>query len=367
MQNGEKISVELGERRYDIVLAQGALLRAGELIGGVNPKSRVFVVTDTNVQALHLKTLLQSLEKEKISAKVFAIAPGEASKSFSTLETLVSDLIASGIERNDALVAFGGGVVGDLAGFAAAITLRGINLIQIPTTLLAQVDSSIGGKTAIDLPQGKNLVGAFYQPRLVIIDPELLVTLDEREKCAGYAEIVKMALISDADFFAWLEENITAVLNVAPQCLHAIGAACRMKAQIVARDERESSERMLLNLGHSFGHALEALTGYSNELLHGEAVAIGIAMAFRFSAFCKLCAPENSLRVQQHLESAKLPVSAKKLKTVTAQILLSAMQKDKKMKGGAMQLILAHGIGKAFVASDIDRSNLMNFLQQDLK
>jgi 3-dehydroquinate synthase len=365
--SGNKVTVTLGARSYDIVIESGALARAGELIRKIKPTGKAFVVTDANVDALYGKALLQSLERAQIQAKVFSVAPGEGSKNFATLEKLADDLVGSGIERGDLVIAFGGGVVGDLAGFASAVILRGIEFVQIPTTLMAQADSSVGGKTGINLPSGKNLVGSFHQPRLVIADPALLDTLELRQARAGYAEIVKMALIKDADLFAWLDANISSVFKNTPQRTQAIIKACRMKADIVARDEYESSGRMLLNLGHSFGHALEALTNYGDALLHGEAVSIGIVLAFRFSVALCLCSPEDAKQAEDHLVKAGLPASAKTLKGITAEKLLTSMLKDKKVTGGKIALILAHGIGKAFVSRDIEAEKLAGFLQKEMR
>ncbi len=354
----KKIHIELGARSYDIVIARGSLIRAGDYIGQVKPYRAAAVVTDKTVAGLHAPALLQSLKTAGIDAKLFTVAPGEASKSFAILEKLVGDLVHAGIERGSLIVALGGGVVGDLAGFAAAITLRGIDYVQIPTTLLAQVDSSVGGKTGINLPHGKNLVGAFHQPRLVVIDPAVLDTLDARQKRAGSAEIVKMALISDAAFFEQLEKNRCGI----EQQIHR---ACSVKAEIVARDERENNERMLLNLGHTFGHALEALTGYGDALLHGEAVAIGIGMAFRFSVQLGLCPPQDAARVERYLEKAGLPASARHLGLSSGKF-LAGMQKDKKTADGKLNLVLVRGIGKAFVARDIEQAKLASFLQNEV-
>ena len=362
-QQQERIHVALGPRAYDIIIENGALAKVGALVRGLKPKVRVFVVTDAHVQALHGEALMQSLEREKIPAHGFSMAPGEGSKDFSTLEKLVNNFIAAGIERNDIVVAFGGGVVGDLASFAASIVLRGVDFVQIPTSLLAQVDSSVGGKTGINLSAGKNLVGTFHQPKLVIIDPDVLDTLPARELRAGYAEIAKIALIKDAAFFAWLEKNSEAIFKNTPQRNQAIAASCRLKAQIVTNDEREANERMLLNFGHTFGHALETLNGYSDKLLHGEAVAIGACMAFRFSAELGLCKNEDVARVEQHFKTAGLSVSARGLPGITVEKLLNTMLKDKKVTGGQITLILSKGIGEAFVSHNVERAQLAAFLQ----
>src|SRR4029453_10261037 len=303
---GEKASVHvsLGERSYDIEIAAGLLEEAGERVRPLLNRPVTAIVTDSNVARLHLKRLEDSLAKAGIASASVVLPPGEASKSFEQLAILCDRLLASGIERRDTILALGGGVIGDLAGFAAAILRRGIEFIQLPTTLLAQVDSSVGGKTGINSAYGKNLIGAFHQPKAVLADIALLDTLPRRELAAGYAEVAKYGLLGDAEFFAWLEAHATSIHSGDAQArIKAITRSCEMKARIVAEDETESGVRALLNLGHTFGHALEAATGYSSRLLHGEAVSIGMAQAFRFSERQGLAATGNAARVEKHLRS----------------------------------------------------------------
>ncbi|MES2906251.1 MAG: 3-dehydroquinate synthase [Pseudomonadota bacterium] len=364
-QTGYELEVELGTRSYPLLIAPGVLAKSGILLREMKPKAQAFVVTDRTVEKLHAEKLLRFLTDQGINVVIAVIDPGEHSKNFLTLQDLVNQIIDAGIERGDVVIAFGGGVVGDLAGFAAAVTLRGIDFVQIPTTLLAQVDSSVGGKTGINTKHGKNLVGAFHQPRLVLVDTDLLDTLDARQMRAGYAEIVKMALINDPAFFNWLESVGAKVFENTPERAQAIYNACRRKAEIVARDEREAGERMLLNLGHTFAHALEAMTGYSDALLHGEAVAIGTAMAFRFSTSLGLCKKEDTQRVEAHLKAHGLIISPKGLKNVEAGAFLKAMKKDKKTAQGQFTLILARGIGEAFVSRDVKEAQLAAFLQNE--
>jgi 3-dehydroquinate synthase len=351
----ERVTVSLGARSYDIHVGAGLLAQAGELLKplahGVTP-----VVTDDRVAKLHLEPLLASLRAVGIDAKPIIVAAGEATKSFAGLERLSSALLAAGVERGGLIVALGGGVIGDLAGFAAGILKRGIDFAQIPTTLLAQVDSSVGGKTAINTPEGKNLVGLFHQPRVVIADIAVLSTLPRRELLAGYAEVAKYGALGDAEFFGWLEANAPAALKGDAAALTKIVAhSCRMKAAIVARDERETGERALLNLGHTFGHALEAATGYSDRLLHGEGVAIGVALAFRLSAQLGLAPAADAARIEQHLRSTGLPASIADIAgpRPSAGALMRHMLHDKKARDGKLTFILAHGIGRAFVTDDV--------------
>ena len=365
----ERLGVDLGPRSYDILVGAGLLANAGKWIAPHLGSGEVRIVTDENVAAHYLQRLESALAASGIASRSFVLPPGEESKSFSVLERLCDSLLASGIERGTTLLALGGGVIGDLAGFAAAILLRGIPFIQIPTSLLAQVDSSVGGKTGISTAKGKNLVGAFHQPRLVLIDSDSLGTLPPRELRAGYAEVVKYGLIEDPDFFARLEDQGAQLLagNAAVQ-RQAILKSCSIKAKVVAADERESGRRALLNLGHTFGHAFEAETGYSGELLHGEAVSIGSVMAFDLSVALGLCPPEDAARVRAHFESVSLPTA---LSDVGGQIwqrdsLLDHMRRDKKVQAGKMTFILARGIGKAFITSEVDEGALCEFLDQAL-
>ncbi len=352
-----------GFRPYQVRVGEGLLARAGELIAPLLARRRCVVVTDETVGALHGPALIAALERAEVTSTILTIPPGEGSKSFGQLEELCDRLLALDLDRGDQVVAFGGGVVGDLAGFAAAIYKRGVDFIQIPTTLLAQVDSSVGGKTAIDTPRGKNLIGAFHQPRLVLCDLGVLDTLPEREMRAGYAEVVKYGLLGDAAFFERLEGGGDLVLARDREQLGAAVAHCiGMKARIVSEDARDHGSRALLNLGHTFGHAIEAETSFS--MLHGEAVALGCALAFRFSAREGLCTEGDAARAQEVLGRAGLPVRLDRAGAapLSAAALLSHMRQDKKSEGGSLVLILANGIGQAFVARGVDPAAVHNFL-----
>ena len=387
----DAVKVELGARSYDVLIGQGLLARAGELIAPFAKAKRVFIVTDQNVARLHRPELVASLDAAGIQNWTITLTPGERSKSFEGLELLCRHLLQAGIERSDLIVAFGGGVIGDLAGLAAGLLKRGVDFVQIPTTLLAQVDSSVGGKTAIDTPEGKNLIGLFNQPRLVIADTAVLQTLPHRELRAGYAEIVKIGLINDAPFFDWCEANAAALLGVAKPPfdpgghydgviavnmmmeearegarLHAIRHAVAAKAAIVAADEREAGQRALLNLGHTFAHALEAHAAYDGALLHGEAVAAGIALAFGFSAEQQLCSAADAARVSAHLDAAGFITDLRKLPGApfAPERLAALMKQDKKAVAAAPTLILARGIGQAFVQNQADEIRLLAFLEE---
>jgi 3-dehydroquinate synthase len=361
----EMIKVALSERSYDIIIAHGLLDHAGEYLEPLARDGRLLVVSDEtvwNALSARLQAGLGDIRPVPI-----LVPPGEQSKSWDGLESVVDALLAHGVERRDHIVAFGGGVVGDLAGFASAIVNRGCSFVQVPTSLLAQVDSSVGGKTGINVAAGKNLVGAFHQPALVLIDPSLLDTLDARQVRAGYAEIVKYALIEDAAFFAWLEENGASVLAGDPAArTRAIATAVAGKARIVEEDERETSgRRALLNLGHTFGHALEAETGYSDRLLHGEAVALGCVLAFAFSAERGLCSAADAERVRAHFQSVELPTSLAELGLKEqGDRLAGHMEHDKKRAGGRTAFILARGIGEAFVDKSIDLAEVAAFLDR---
>jgi 3-dehydroquinate synthase len=362
------IPVKLGDRSYDIIIGRDIIDTAGTQISRRLPGARLAIVTDATVADLHLKTLARSLNEAGLNHVQVVVKPGEASKSFATLETVIDGLLAARLERGDAVVAFGGGVVGDLAGFAAGIVLRGIHLIQIPTTLLAQVDSSVGGKTGINTARGKNLVGLFHQPDLVLADSGILDSLPARIFNAGYAEVAKYALIRDVEFFAWLETNWRAVSAGWPEREKAIAVACQGKADIVSADEREKGERALLNLGHTFGHALEAVTGYSDRLLHGEAVAIGIVLAHDFSFRLGLCSLEDSRRVEAHFTEVGLPTRFGGIPgdIPGAETLMDHIAQDKKVKRGQLTLILTRGIGEAFIADDIPGERIKEFLEEQL-
>jgi 3-dehydroquinate synthase len=363
------VNVSLGERSYDIVIGRDLLASAGARIAALRPRAAVAIVTDETVANLHLATLERSLAAAKIRSESCVVPAGESSKKFGELERVVDAILAAKIERGDLVVALGGGVVGDLAGFAAAVARRGTDFLQIPTTLLSQVDSSVGGKTGINTKFGKNLVGAFHQPVLVLADIGLLDTLPPREFRAGYAEVVKYGLINDAPFFEKLEQKREEVFAGGPARTEAIAVSCRHKAEIVGRDERETGERALLNLGHTFGHALEAATSYSNRLLHGEGIAIGMVLAFRLSAKLGFCDPALEKRVASHFAAAGLPT---KLADVpgglpSADELLNLMTQDKKVSRGALTFILARGIGKAFVQKDVDPEPVRALLQEALR
>ncbi len=352
----ERISVALGARSYDIHVGGGLLARAGEILAPL-ARGRVPVVTDSHVAALHLDALLAALKASNIEAEPIVLAPGEETKSFAGLERLTGALLKLGLERSGFIVALGGGVIGDLAGFAAGILKRGVDFAQIPTTLLAQVDLSVGGKTAINTPEGKNLIGIFHQPRVVIADTGTLASLPRRELLAGYAEVVKYGGLGDAAFFDWLETNAArALAGDGAALVHMVAHSCRMKAEIVARDEREDGDRALLNLGHTFGHALEAATGYSPRLLHGEGVAIGIVLAFNLSSQLGLSPQSDAQRIERHFRQIGLPTKIADIPPPlpAADEILAHMLHDKKVKSGRLNFILARGIGRAFVCGNVD-------------
>jgi 3-dehydroquinate synthase len=368
-ERGTVVEVALGERSYPIALSEHLIASAGEWIAATLPGARCAVVTDHNVAALHLAPLKASLEAQGLFLGDAVVAAGETSKSFSVLARLSETLLKLGVERGDCVVALGGGVIGDLAGFAASILRRGVRLVQIPTSLLAQVDSSVGGKTGIDTPQGKNLIGTFHQPSLVLADISALSTLPSREFRAGYAEVMKYGLLGDAPFFAWLEQHWPQVFSgEGGERLKAIEISIRAKAAIVEADEREESgTRALLNLGHTFGHALEAFAGYSDRLLHGEAISIGIRLAFTYSVEQGLCPAEDASRVERHLEAVGLPTRIAEIpgKGPTTGQLLRLMAQDKKVKGGKLALVLVRGIGQALVERDVALDRLTNFLERE--
>lgn len=370
MPSATTIPVALGPRSYDILIGAGLLDEAGGLIARLRPGARAAIVTDKTVAGFHLPRLEASLSAAGIRHDALAIEPGEASKRFEIFADLCDRVLETRIERGDFVVALGGGVVGDLAGFVAAVVRRGVGLVQIPTTLLAQVDSSVGGKTGINSRHGKNLIGTFHQPSLVIADPAVLDTLPARDFKAGYAEVVKYGLINDAAFFAWLETNWRQVVSGGAAREQAIATSCRAKATIVARDETETGERALLNLGHTFGHALEVLTDYdSSRLVHGEGVAIGMTLAHEFSARLGLCRDEDVKRVRAHLRDVGLPTGISDLKglDMSADAILAAMAQDKKVRQGRLTLILTRGIGQSFVAHDIETLLLRDFLIRSLE
>jgi 3-dehydroquinate synthase len=362
--NATRVHVALGERAYDILIGRGLLSAAGALITPLGAR-RAAIVSDETVATLYADGLIASLAERGIGSTSILVPPGEASKSYESLARVCDAVLASRVERGDLVIALGGGVVGDLAGFAAAIVRRGMRFVQMPTTLLAQVDSSVGGKTGINSRHGKNLVGAFHQPSLVIADTSLLDSLSPRELRAGYAEVVKYGLIDDEAFFDWCEANWWDVIAGGPERDMAVARSCEAKAAVVARDEREDGDRALLNLGHTFAHALERAVGYDAErLVHGEAVAIGLALAFRFSEKLRLCSRQDSRRVEDHLAEVGLP---KRLQDVpggcgSVDWLLDAMAQDKKVKDGALTFILARGIGQSFVARNVPVDAVRSFL-----
>ncbi len=363
------LKLDLGPKSYDIVIGEGLLATAGEYIAPQMAGKRAIIISDDKVAPLYLDGLAASLEKSAIKVASVVVPAGEASKDFDHLQDLTGQLFATAVDRSTMLIALGGGVVGDLAGFAAAITMRGLEFIQLPTTLLAQVDSSVGGKTGINSSFGKNLIGAFHQPRLVLADLACLDTLPRRQLLAGYAEIVKYGLIDDPAFFDWLEINGAALID-GDRALqrNAVLTSCRAKAAIVGTDEREHGRRALLNLGHTFGHALEAETGYGDDLSHGEAVAIGMVMAFDFSARMGLCPEADGRRLREHLLSVGLPVDLNGVRTPswTAARLINHMSLDKKTRDGAMVFILARGIGRAFISHDVKIEDLNRFLMDSI-
>lgn len=360
------VTVPLGQRSYPIIIEAGALADAARHLARFARDDRLIVVTDSNVSA-QLARMRTGFEDSSIAIEAITLPPGESTKSWTTLESLVDRLLEIGIERGDHVVALGGGVIGDLVGFACAILKRGCGFVQVPTTLLAQVDSSVGGKTAINSRAGKNLVGAFHQPSLVLIDPETLETLNARELRAGYAEVIKYGLIDDPDFFAWCERSGAALLaGDATTRAYAIERSVTAKARIVGEDERETSgRRALLNLGHTFGHALEAEAGFSDRLLHGEAVAAGMALAFAYSVRRGLCPPGDADRVAAHLNAVGLPdgLAAAGIRA-SGEALVAHMRHDKKMASGTLPFLLARGIGQTFLAADVDLADVARFLDE---
>jgi 3-dehydroquinate synthase len=362
-----RVHVPLGERAYDILVGRGLLAGAGERIAALRARS-VAIVSDETVAGLYGAALSETLKAAGLAVSLITVPPGEGSKSFADLEKVCAGLLSARIERGDLVVALGGGVVGDLAGFAAAIVRRGLRFVQIPTTLLAQVDSSVGGKTGINTAQGKNLVGAFHQPALVLADTALLDTLPEREFRAGFAEVVKYGLIGDAPFFDWCIANWPAIRSGADARDQAVAQSCRAKADVVVADEREDGERALLNLGHTFGHALERIVAYDGQrLVHGEGVAIGMALAFRFSATLGLCSAATAEEVGARLRGIGLPTSLADVPggAGSPDDILSAMYQDKKVQGGQLTFILARGIGQSFVARGIDPGPVRAFLEAE--
>ncbi len=365
----QTVYVELGERSYDVEIGPDLLAQAGTRIAPLLPRPKVTVVTDENVGALHLDALRDGLASAGIEMTSLTLPAGEATKSWPHFERTVEWLLAEKVERRDVVIAFGGGVIGDLVGFAAAVLRRGVRFVQIPTSLLAQVDSSVGGKTGINAPQGKNLIGAFHQPSLVLADTSVLGTMTPRDFLSGYGEVVKYGLLGDAAFFEWLEQNGTDVSggDMAAR-VRAVTRSVQMKADIVARDETEQGDRALLNLGHTFCHALEAATGYSDRLLHGEGVAIGCALAFELSSRLGLCSQEDPSRVRAHLRAMGMKTDLADIPgdLPSAEALVDLMAQDKKVIDGQLRFILARGIGEAFVTSDVPPEAVISVLEDAL-
>ena len=357
VSKAETVHVPLGERAYDVRIGRGLLAAAGDAIAPLLARRQVAILTDETVAELHLATLQDGLAAAGIDSAALALPPGEATKSWAFLERAVEWLLERQVERRDVVIAFGGGVIGDLAGFAAAVLRRGVRFVQVPTSLLAQVDSSVGGKTGINSPHGKNLVGTFHQPSLVLADIDVLGTLTERDFLAGYGEVVKYGLLGDAGFFGWLEETGPALAagDMGARA-RAVRRSVEMKADIVVRDETEQGDRALLNLGHTFCHALEAATGYSDRLLHGEGVAVGCALAFELSQRLGLCPQEAPSRVRAHLRDMRMMTDIADIQghLPDADGLLALMMQDKKVQDGKLRFILARDIGEAFVAEDVD-------------
>jgi len=366
------VDVALGERSYDIVIGRDILRSLGQRIAAMRPGARTAIVTDRSVARHWLPQTEAALAEAGIPASCIVVGEGEASKSYAVLEQVSEGLIGAKIERNDLVIALGGGVVGDLAGFAASVVRRGVDFVQVPTSLLAQVDSSVGGKTGINSPHGKNLVGAFHQPVLVIADTAVLDTLPPRQFRAGYAEVAKYGALGDAAFFSWLEANHSEIFSGGGAREHAIATSCRAKAAIVARDERETGERALLNLGHTFGHALEAATGFSDRLFHGEGVAIGMVLAAELSAELNMIPSSDVERLERHLVDVGLPTRLQDVAGLAqegladADTLMTLMAQDKKVKRGKLTFILLEAIGKAVIAADVEPAKVRGFLAQEL-
>jgi 3-dehydroquinate synthase len=373
LKNSDPVTVDvaLGERAYNIVIGRGVLQSLGSRVAALRPGARAAIVTDEYVATHWLRQTEASLLDAGIATSRIVVDEGEVSKSYEGMEYVCEELIAAKIERNDLVIALGGGVVGDLAGFAAAVLRRGVDFVQVPTSLLAQVDSSVGGKTGINSPHGKNLVGAFHQPVLVVADTAVLDTLSPRQFRAGYAEVAKYGVLGDEAFFAWLEANHADIFAGGAAREHAIATSCRAKAAIVMRDERENGERALLNLGHTFGHALEAATGFSDRLFHGEGVAIGMVLAAEFSAQLGMVADADALRVKHHLAAVGLPTHLQDIAGFTqekigADALMGLMAQDKKVKRGKLTFILLQAIGRAVIVPDVEPSLVRDFLERKL-
>ncbi|RWX04524.1 3-dehydroquinate synthase [Rhizobium leguminosarum] len=361
------VHVPLGERAYDILIGPGLIARAGAEVATRLKGRKAAVITDENVAPLYLKALVASLDEAGIASAEVVLPAGEKTKSFEHLITACDKVLEARVERNDYVIALGGGVIGDLSGFAAGIVRRGVRFVQVPTSLLSQVDSSVGGKTGINSRHGKNLIGVFHQPDLVLADTDVLNSLSAREFRAGYAEVAKYGLIDKPDFFAWLEANWKAVFTGGSARIEAIAASCQAKADVVVADERENGQRALLNLGHTFGHALEAATAYdSSRLVHGEGVSIGMVLAHEFSARMNLASPDDARRVERHLKEVGLPTRMSDIPgdLPPAETLMDAIAQDKKVKSGKLTFILTRGVGQSFVADDVPASEVISFLRE---
>ena len=362
----ETVHVPLGERAYDILIGPGLVSNAAAHIAPLLNRPRVAIVTDETVASLHLPMLEKALESAGIDTVSLALPAGEATKGWPQFTRTVEWLLENKVERNDVVIALGGGVIGDLVGFAAAVLRRGVRFVQMPTSLLAQVDSSVGGKTGINAPQGKNLIGAFHQPSLVLADTDVLKTMPRRDFLAGYGEVVKYGLLGDAAFFEWLEINGPKMADGDDEArIYAVKRSCEMKAEIVVRDETEQGDRALLNLGHTFCHALESATGYSDRLLHGEGVAIGCALAFDLSAKMGLVSQETPSRVRDHLQAMGMKTNLRDISgdLPSAEVLLDLMSQDKKVINGQLRFILARDIGQSFVTSEVASSDVLDVLK----
>jgi 3-dehydroquinate synthase len=369
MNDSTQLNVALGDRSYPIVIGEGVIEEAGERIAAISKNLHVIIITDDAVAPHYLSVVEQSVKASAVRCESIVVPAGEKSKSFTQLEALMNQLLEFKPERGTLLIALGGGVIGDLTGFAASVLLRGVDFVQIPTTLLAQVDSSVGGKTGINTPQGKNLVGSFHQPKLVLADTNVLKTLPRRQVLAGYAEIVKYGLLGDVAFFEWLEEYGTALLEGDAEAIqYAVNRSCEMKAEIVAQDEREAGKRALLNLGHTFGHALEAETGYTDALLHGEAVAIGMVMACLLSEKMDLIDASIASRVKAHMQSVGLPVSPLDIRpNWNADALLAHCYQDKKVQDGALTFIILQQLGDAAVEHHVDSAMVKEVFEEAIQ
>jgi 3-dehydroquinate synthase len=366
------VDVALGDRAYDIVIGRDVLPSLGPRIAAMRPGVRTAIVTDRTVAKHWLKPTEASLAQAGVPTSAIVVEEGEGSKSYAGLEKVSEALIAAKIERNDLVIALGGGVVGDLAGFAAAVLRRGVDFVQVPTSLLAQVDSSVGGKTGINSPQGKNLIGSFHQPVLVIADTAVLDTLSPRQFRAGYAEVAKYGLLGDEAFFTWLEKNHADIFSGGAAREHAIATSCRAKSAIVARDERETGERALLNLGHTFGHALEGATGFSDRLFHGEGVSVGMVLAAEFSAELGKISQADAARIRHHLSSVGLPIRLQEIAgfaqegLADADTLMALMAQDKKVKRGKLTFILLEAVGRAVIVPNVEPTPVRDFLATKL-